>query len=65
MGIPSSIDYQNDKRSGARGGTRTPILFQGLAPKASASTNFATLAEIFDGNFFMSIRMVGRQGLEP
>ena len=31
-------------KHGARGGTRTPILFRGLAPKASASTNSATLA---------------------
>jgi hypothetical protein len=34
---------------GARGGTRTPILFTGLAPKASASTNSATLAYFFEG----------------
>ena len=35
---------QEKERFGAREGTRTPILFRGLAPKASASTNFATLA---------------------
>ena len=30
---------------GARGGTRTPIQINGLDPKSSASTNFATLAD--------------------
>ena len=33
--------------SGARGETRTPILLPELDPKSSASTNFATLAQVW------------------
>ncbi len=45
----SQVSCEKIKNCGARRGTRTPILLRGLAPKASASTNFAILALFYAG----------------